>query len=76
VFILLSYNLLLCDANNSNMKLKNINEAMRDKKIKIGQTDYDEYEFFKFQVPFDHTEITKIYLKLMEICSFSKLFNA
>ncbi len=66
-----SYNLLLCETN---IKLKNQKEFIREKQIKIGQTDYSEYEFFKFQVPFDYTEISKIYLRLMELCSFSKNF--
>lgn len=68
-FLKYSYNALLCD---SNVKLKNLNGNNR---VSIGVNDYGDYEFYKFQVPFDYTEITKVYLKLMEMCSFSKKFN-
>lgn len=67
LFRFFSYNVLLCDKNT---KLKNLPESNR---ISVGGSSYNEYEFFKFQVPIDYTDITKTYLKLMEMCSFSKL---
>jgi hypothetical protein len=64
----LSYNALICDERN---KLRNLKQS----NIKISSQCYADYEFFKLQVPLTHEKISLSYMKLMDLCAFSKFFS-
>jgi len=59
---MISYNALLCDEITKPQNL-----------ISLQNNQYAEYEYYKFKVPFDYQKISSSYLKLMDLCSFSKI---
>ncbi|RNA28581.1 Myotubularin-related 10-B [Brachionus plicatilis] len=64
--LLKNFNSLICDEE---FKIKNL----KPNGIKISDKVYQEYEFFKFKVPFSYHKIESSYQKLSNICTYKSI---